>query len=142
MLRAKLRAKWGQHGSWMPWEEQLEQNRNTFKNTIGSFKNEASRLATWQQEGCEKAKKQSQDATIFVNRFCDGVWSGWGRFWRPTWGRKWSRNRCKIVLEDGCSWKTLSRRNLGRVPLSGSPISSGRAPGPSPIIKTGTKYQD
>ena len=141
-MGGKLRPKWGQHGSWMPLQEQLVQNTKTFKNTVGSFKNEASRLATWQQQGCEKAKNQYQEAMKFEMDFVIGFGAVWGRFWRPTWGRKWSRNRSKMVLEDGCLWKTLSRRNLGRVTPSDTPISSGRAPGAPPIIKTGTNYQD
>ena len=136
MSRAKLRPKWGQHGSWMPLQEQLVQNTKTFKNSVESFKNEASRLVTWQQQGCEKAKKQYQEAMIFEMDFVIGFGTVWGRFWRPTWGRKWTRNRSKMVLEDGCLWKTLSRGNLGRVGDSDPPISSGRGPRGPP------NYQD
>ena len=115
MLRAKLRPKWGQHGSQVPLQEQLVQNANTFKNTVGSFKNEASRLATWQQQGCEKAKNQYQEAMEFEVDFVIGFGAVWVRFWRPTWA---------------------GLHRLG--PL----FPRAEAPGAPPIIKTGTKYQD
>ena len=72
MLGAKLRPKWSQHGSQVPLQEQVVQNTKTFKNSVGSFKNEASRLATWQQQGCEKAKKQYQEAMTFEMDFVIG----------------------------------------------------------------------
>ena len=47
------------------------------KNIVGSFKNEASRLATWQQQGCEKAKKQYQEAMKFEMDFLMSFGAVW-----------------------------------------------------------------
>ena len=66
-------------------------------------------------KGVKRQQKQYQEAMNFEMDFVIGFGTVWGRY------------RSKKVLADGCLWKTLSRRNLGRVTVSG-PIFSGRGP--------------